>query len=98
MTQFRAPVVKSQGIGDSALQELEVYTSADSSAGFTTHLMDPASEKAWFVVWSPELNVEFGYFWDRADFPWLGVWEENHSRTHAPWNARTMTRGMEFGV
>jgi hypothetical protein len=28
----------------------------------------------------------------------MGIWEENHSRTHAPWNGRTLTRGMEFGV
>lgn len=98
VTLFRAPVVKSQGIGDTAPQELEVYTSAASSLGFTAHLLDPASEKAWFVACSPPSNVEFGYFWDRADFPWLSVWEENHSRTHAPWNGRTMTRGMEFGV
>jgi hypothetical protein len=38
------------------------------------------------------------YVWKRADFPWLGVWEENRSRMHAPWNGRTITRGMEFGV
>ena len=26
------------------------------------------------------------------------MWEENHSRTAAPWNGRTLARGMEFGV
>jgi hypothetical protein len=28
----------------------------------------------------------------------MGIWEENHSRVHAPWNGRELTRGMEFGV
>jgi hypothetical protein len=28
----------------------------------------------------------------------MGIWEENLSRTHAPWNGKTITRGMEFGV
>ena len=28
----------------------------------------------------------------------MGIWEENHSRTQAPWNGETFTRGMEFGV
>jgi hypothetical protein len=28
----------------------------------------------------------------------MGIWEENHSRDQPPWNGRTMTRGMEFGV
>lgn len=35
---------------------------------------------------------------ERADFPWMGIWEENHSRTNVPWNGKTLTRGMEFGV
>ena len=36
--------------------------------------------------------------WKRSDFPWLGIWEENHSRTQSPWNGETLARGMEFGV
>jgi hypothetical protein len=40
----------------------------------------------------------FGYVWNRADFPWLGIWDENHSRKQPPWNGVTMTRGMEFGA
>ena len=34
----------------------------------------------------------------RADFPWMGIWEENCSRQGSPWNRKTITRGMEFGV
>ncbi len=96
-TEFRAPVTKSlvleKGNGD-----LERYTDAPVSGGFATHLLDPASDTAFFVAWSPRSQVAFGYMWRRADFPWLGVWEENHSRTGAPWNGRTLTRGMEFGA
>jgi hypothetical protein len=103
-TQFRASATRSRAIGETAdfdwpgQQNLEVYTNAESSAGFTTHLMDPRLEKAWFAGWSPSSKVALGYIWKRADFPWMGIWEENHNRTHAPWNGRTMTRGMEFGV
>ena len=42
--------------------------------------------------------MAFGYVWKRADFPWTGIWEENHSRRNPPWNGKTLTRGMEFGV
>jgi hypothetical protein len=28
----------------------------------------------------------------------MGIWEESRSRMNPPWNGRTMTRGMEFGV
>lgn len=96
-TEFRAPVAKSEvleeGVGD-----LQLYTNAPVSAGFTTHLMDPARDTAFFVAWSPRSQMALGYLWRRADFPWLGVWEENYSRTGAPWNGRTLTRGMEFGA
>jgi hypothetical protein len=96
-TEFRAPVAKSQVL-EEGNGNLELYTDAPVSGGFTTHLMDPARETAYFVAWSPRSRVALGYVWRRADFPWLGVWEENYSRTGAPWNGRTLTRGMEFGA
>jgi hypothetical protein len=83
---------------DSGSADLRVYTDAAASGGFTTHLMDPHRETAYFLAWSPASRLAFGYVWRRADFPWLGIWEENHSRTGAPWNGRTLTRGMEFGA
>ena len=60
--------------------------------------MDAAREHAFFVAFSPKARLAFGYVWQRQDFPWLGIWEENHSRSHAPWNGVTLTRGMEFGA
>lgn len=68
------------------------------SGAFTAHLMDPAREQAFFTAFSPSLKTVFGYVWKRSDFPWLGIWEENYSRTAPPWNGKTLTRGMEFGV
>lgn len=78
--------------------DLRQLASAPSSSGYTAHLMDPDRETAFFVAYSPAARLAFGYIWRRADFPWLGIWEENHSRTAAPWNGQTLTRGMEFGV
>jgi len=110
-TQFRVPATRSQALGDTATfdwpfrplpggarEDLQIYTSSESSGGFTTHLMNPDQEQAFFLAYSPVSKIAFGYAWRRADFPWLGIWEENHSRTHAPWNGRALTRGMEFGV
>jgi len=78
--------------------DLQVYREAGASSAFTTHLMDPGKEHAYFVAWSPAVKLAFGYVWNRADFPWLGIWEENHSRKNPPWNGESLTRGMEFGV
>ncbi|MDQ1472671.1 MAG: hypothetical protein QOJ99_4151, partial [Bryobacterales bacterium] len=105
-TEFRASATWSTDIGevntfdwpDYLGRNLALYTSEESSAGYTTHLMDPKQEQAYFLAWSPSAKVVTGYAWKRADFPWLGIWEENHVRTHTPWNGHTQTRGMEFGV
>jgi hypothetical protein len=78
--------------------DLRLLKARPASCAFTTHLMDPAREDAFFAAISPAYRLAFGYFWKRADFPWLGIWEENHSRTSPPWNGITLTRGMEFGV
>jgi uncharacterized protein DUF4432 len=83
---------------DGGAADLRIYTNAPVSAGFTAHLMDPHREQAWFAAFSPQSKFVFGYVWKRADFPWLGIWEENHSRESAPWNRKALTRGMEFGA
>jgi hypothetical protein len=78
--------------------DLQLFTGAPASNAYTAHLMDPTQEHAFFVAYSPQSHLAFGYVWRRADFPWMGIWEENHSRSAAPWNGRALTRGMEFGV
>jgi hypothetical protein len=78
--------------------DLSVLNTASTSSAYTTHLMDPRREHAFFVAFAPAYELAFGYVWKQADFPWLGIWEENHSRTNAPWNSQTLARGMEFGV
>jgi hypothetical protein len=83
---------------DGGEEDMQVFTARPVSGAFSTHLMDPASDQAWFLAWSPTHRLAFGYVWNRSDFPWLGIWEENCSRTQPPWNGVTITRGMEFGV
>jgi hypothetical protein len=78
--------------------DLQVFNSADVSGGYTAHLMDPARAHAFFVAFAPRTKQAFGYIWKQADFPWMGIWEENRSRRTPPWNGQTLTRGMEFGV
>jgi hypothetical protein len=78
--------------------DLRRYTNSAASCAYTAHLMDPSREGAFFVAFMPQPGLAFGYTWKQRDFPWMGIWEENRSRTFAPWNAATLTRGMEFGV
>jgi len=93
--EFDWPMAPLSGGG---VADLRVLNGAPVSSAFSTHLMDPGRDYAFFVAFAPCLRVAFGYVWKRADFPWLGIWEENHSRTNPPWNGETLARGMEFGA
>jgi hypothetical protein len=83
---------------DGGRTDLQVFNDAARSSAFTAHLMDRNRREAFFVAFTPAYGLAFGYVWKTEEFPWLGIWEENHSRVHAPWNGQTLTRGMEFGV
>ena len=94
-TEFFWPQAPLRGGGH---RDLRTYTDAAASGGFSTHLMDAHRERAYFFAFSPKSKVLFGYVWNRADFPWLGMWEENRSRKQPPWNGETITWGLEFGA
>ena len=109
-TVFRIPGTRSRTIegadfdwpllphSEGPKEDLQIFTSAESSGKYTTTLMDPHREQAYFLAWSPTTKILLGFQWKRSDFPWIGIWEENYSRHNAPWNGRTLTRGMEFGA
>jgi len=83
---------------DGGVADLRQLTSATQSSAYTAQLVDPQRRPAFFVAFSPSAELAFGYAWDPDDFPWIGIWEENYSRAAAPWNGRTLARGLEFGV
>ena len=77
--------------------DLRVFGDRQRSSAYTTHLMN-GSDTAFFVAFSPSFELALAYVWKASDFPWMGIWEENHSRMNPPWSGRTLTRAMEFGV
>jgi len=83
---------------DGTQADLRQMNKTAPASGYTAHLADPRHEQAYFVAFAPQFRLAFGYVWRRSDFPWLGIWEENCSRPNSPWDGRTVTRGMEFGV
>lgn len=83
---------------DGQQADLRQMNKTAPASGYTAHLADLQSDHAWFVAFAPQFQLAFGYIWRRSDFPWLGIWEENLSRQASPWDGRTVTRGMEFGV
>jgi hypothetical protein len=87
--EFAWPLAPKQGGGT---LDLRVAPPA-GWAGYTAHLMNAPAQ---FIAEAK--GIRFGYRWRQEDFPWLGIWDENHSRKQPPWNGETVTRGMEFGV
>ena len=83
---------------DGRVADLRRMHGQTPASAYTAHLADSKSEHAYFISYSPRYRLAFGYVWRRADFPWLGIWEENCSRMNPPWLGRELTRGMEFGV
>ncbi len=83
---------------DGGVADLRLYSDHGPSSAYTAHLMDVSRADAFFVAFTPEFRLAFGYVWRQADFPWMGIWEENRSRLLSPWNGQAVTRGMEFGV
>jgi hypothetical protein len=78
---------------------LNLRTSETGRFGhYTAHLLDPAAESAFIAVCNPRLRLLVLYLFNRADFPWVGNWEESYSRAHAPWKASEFCRGLEFST
>jgi hypothetical protein len=78
--------------------DLRTLSAAPASSEYTSHLCDRPRQDEFFVAFSPASRLALGYIWKREDFPWLGMWQENCSRSGAPWNSRTITLGLEFGA
>lgn len=93
--EFEWPVAEAAN-GDQV--DLRAFPSAAKNSDFTATLI-PADQKwGWFTALNTRTGVMIGYVWPRADFPWLGNWEENHFRSGKPWNGQAVARGMEFGT
>jgi hypothetical protein len=94
-SEFQWPNAPRADGGQSDLRQMNKTAPA---SGYTAHVVDPQRQHAFFVAFASRFRLAFGYVWRRQDFPWLGIWEENCSRTASPWDGKTVTRGMEFGV
>lgn len=65
---------------------------------YTTQLLNPELETGFIAACNPRLKLLIIYTFRRADFPWVGNWEERYNRTQAPWLGKTFCRGLEFST
>jgi hypothetical protein len=60
--------------------------------------LNPDRGHEFFLAINQKAGLGVGYYFRRRDFPWMAIWEENCARQGAPWNGKTVARGMEFGT
>ncbi|HXH50067.1 MAG TPA: hypothetical protein VNM47_12050 [Terriglobia bacterium] len=61
-------------------------------------LLDPRSNLGFVAAINLRHRLMIAYCFNRSDFPWVAVWEENRAIEGPPWKKRTETRGLEFGT
>jgi len=60
-------------------------------------LLDPQRELGFVAALNWQLGLLLGYCFQRPNFPWVAIWEENVARAGSPWDGKTRARGVEFG-
>lgn len=70
----------------------------ESYGHYTAQLLDPALDVVFVSACNPKLQLMVLYVFRRAEFPWVGNWEERNNRTSPPWKGRTFCRGIEFST
>ena len=65
---------------------------------YTAQLLSPIIEIGFIAACNPRLKLLVVYAFRRADFPWVGNWEERYNRTSAPWREKAFCRGLEFST
>jgi hypothetical protein len=65
---------------------------------YTAQLLNSELEVGFIAACNPLLRLLVVYAFRRADFPWVGNWEERYNRTAAPWRGKTFCRGLEFST
>jgi hypothetical protein len=89
---FRWPMAPTR---DGSMRDLRT-TPEQVCSQYTAQLLDPAIEFGYVAVANPRQRLLVLYVFRRADFPWVGSWEERFGRQEPPWCEQTFCRGTEF--
>lgn len=74
---------------DHELMNLNTLDVANSTV--FSFIVDKESELGWVTAYSPTHNLLLGYVWNRAEYPWISLWQHFEDN-------RIKYRGIEFGT
>jgi hypothetical protein len=63
-------------------------TPAQQFGHYTAQLLNSELEFGFIAACNPRLKLLVVYVFRRADFPWVGNWEERYNRSQAPWRGK----------
>lgn len=90
--EFQWPIAPLQGGGFHDLR-----TTPDGCyLRYTAQLLDPSRTIGYTAIANARAGLMLAYVFRRADFPWVGNWEERFYLKTAPWGGKTFCRGIEF--
>jgi hypothetical protein len=92
--EFQWPMAPTAAGGEADLSHCFIRSGLGIIASI---LMDPARDVQFVAALNTQHRLLLAYCFHRGDYPWCTIWEENCARESAPWNSRTLTRGLEFG-
>lgn len=71
----------------------------DKEEGFyRAWFMDPERTHTWFTMYNKEFSLLIGYIFSKEENPWIGDWQENGFKKHAPWDGKAVAWGLEVGT
>ena len=91
------PIEWPVGPQDGREQDHRRFAPEPPSLKMSYFLLDPARGVEFISGLNTKHRLLVAYVFQRRDFPWVMVWEENRRIQDPPWNGKEMTRGMEFG-
>lgn len=62
----------------------------------TTQLLSNDGPFGFIAAVNSRHSLLLAYVFNKADFPWVVLWDENQAIAAAPWNSRTRARALEF--
>lgn len=65
---------------------------------YSAQLIAQHRKVGYVAIGNLRLGLLLAYVFRRADFPWIGSWEERAQRQQVPWRGNTFCRGLEFST
>ena len=79
-------------------RDLRSMETKEGEGSYKAWLLDDSGRYTWFTMYHTDYKLLVGYLMPARWNPWIGDWQENKSKSHAPWNKEAVARGILIGT